>query len=167
MPIPRSLKAVAASAALLGLAACGKAAETPAAPAADVAADSPAVAAVKTRQAGLKELGKAFKGVNEELKKSQPDMAVFTAAAPILTSASKAQYDWFPAGSGPEAGVKTEALPVIWSEPDNFASHQKDFEAAAAGFAEAVASGDAAAIAAKTKAVGATCGGCHKVFRED
>jgi cytochrome c556 len=153
-------------AATLALAACGQSSE---APKADAAApvDSAAAEVIKARQARYKELGASFKAINEELKKGAPDVAVIQANAPKVVAASKDQFGWFPAGSGPEAGVKTEAKAEIWSDAAGFATAQKDFEAAAAALGEAAAGGDLAAIGAQVKAVGATCGGCHDKFRTD
>ena len=42
------------------------------------------------------------------------------------TKASIDQRQWFPKGTGPEAG-KTRALPEIWSKPEDFVAAQKMF----------------------------------------
>jgi cytochrome c556 len=73
---------------------------------------------------------------------------------------------WFPAGSGPEAGVKTKAKPEIWTRP-------ADFQAAAAGLASeahrfdaVAASGDVNAVRAEFPALGKACKTCHDQFRD-
>ena len=43
-----------------------------------------------------------------------------------MVEASVDQQQWFPKGTGPEAG-KTRALPEIWSKPDDFTAAQKMF----------------------------------------
>jgi cytochrome c556 len=70
----------------------------------------------------------------------------------------------FPAGSNV---AESEALPVIWEQPDEFAEAIETAEKATAAFSEAVASGDKAAIGAAFRDVGAACRGCHDQFRAD
>jgi cytochrome c556 len=70
----------------------------------------------------------------------------------------------FPAGSN--VG-ESEALPVIWDKPEEFAEALEKAEEATASFREAVAGGDRAAIGAAFRDVGAACRGCHDRFRLD
>ena len=75
---------------------------------------------IKTRQAQLKKMGKAFKTISDELKASSPDRAKIRTAAATLPRSAKGMGSWFPSGTGPEAGIKTAALPVIWSNKQDF-----------------------------------------------
>ncbi|MEX2122986.1 MAG: cytochrome c [Woeseia sp.] len=70
----------------------------------------------------------------------------------------------FPAGSDVD---DSEALPVIWEEPEEFQKAIGNAQKATAAFREAVAGGDKAAIGAAFRDVGAACRGCHDRFRVD
>ncbi len=122
---------------------------------------------VNTRVAGLRQLGAAFKNVNDELKSGTPQPMVLQLSARQIRDAAKAQYGWFPAGSGPQAGVKTRAKPEIWTQPAQFKAAQDNLSAQADAFAKVVAGGDTTAIAAQAKQLGAACGACHHQFRAD
>ncbi len=60
----------------------------------------------------------------------------------------------------------TDAEPEIWTDWTRFEAANADFLAAAEALEETARTGDLEAIAAKTKAVGKSCGGCHKSFRK-
>lgn len=123
--------------------------------------------AVGTRVSGFRALGAAYKSVNDQLRSGSPQMPVIKAAAAKILAASKAQYGWFPQGSGPAPGVKTGAKAEIWSQAAQFKAAQNQFAAQAAAFSKVAAGGDAAAIGAQAKKLGATCSGCHRTFRSD
>ena len=72
---------------------------------------------------------------------------------------------WFPAGSGPETGIKTAAKPEIWAQPADFKAAHDALVVEAGKLVTVAASGDAAAIGAQLQATGKACGGCHKPFR--
>jgi cytochrome c556 len=74
---------------------------------------------------------------------------------------------WFPAGSGPQDGKKTDAKAEVWSKPAEFAQAHTRFVDAAKALQAVVTTGDMAAIGASTKTLGAACKGCHDKFRED
>jgi cytochrome c556 len=128
------------------------------------AADIPG--AIAARQAHFKQIGKAAKATYEALNSPTPDVAAIQGYARTIDQLAPQVPSWFPAGSGPESGVKTQAKPDIWTHP-------ADFKAAAAGFAgEArkfdvvAASGDLGAIRAEYGALGKTCKTCHDQFRQ-
>lgn len=133
-------------------------------------AAGPAVAApadtIAARQQGFKSIGKAFKGVNDELRGGTPSAASVQANARALADLSIKLPGWFPAGTGPEAGVKTGAKPAIWSNPAGFRTAAGNFQKAAANLSTVAAGGNVAAMQAAAKALGATCGGCHDNFRQ-
>jgi len=60
---------------------------------------------------------------------------------------------------------ESEALPVIWEEPEDFAAAITKLQDAAAAFVEAADSGDAAAIGGAFRNLGGSCRGCHDRFR--
>ena len=122
-------------------------------------------AAVQARQQHFKDQGKAFKAVLDELKKDAPDKAVVAANAAKLKASSAALPTWFPKGSGPEAGVKTEAKPDIWSDAAGFAAAADRFKTEAAKFDQLAQAGDLDAVKADVRAVGGSCKNCHDKFR--
>jgi cytochrome c556 len=122
---------------------------------------------VKSRVASLRELGAAFKNVNDELKGGSPQIYIIQLSARQISSAARQQYGWFPAGSGPQPGVKTNAKREIWAQPAQFKAGQDAFAAQAAAFAKVAAGGDMNAIRAQAKQLGATCTACHHAYRED
>jgi cytochrome c556 len=74
--------------------------------------------------------------------------------------------DIFPPDSGPDRFGKTNALAEIWQQPAKFKLAVTNFQAAAAKFAQIAETGDQAAIAGGLGALGKSCGGCHKPFRQ-
>lgn len=122
---------------------------------------------VKTRVTGYRELGAAFKNVNDELKSGTPQIYILQLSARQIRDAAKAQYGWFPAGSGPQPGIKTAAKPEIWMKPADFKTAQDALATQAAAFMTVAASGDSAKIRAQVKPLGQACSGCHRGFRVD
>ncbi len=121
--------------------------------------------AVKVRQTNMKGLGAASKALFEQLRSGAPDKDVVKVQADKIEAAAKVLPTWFPTGSGPEAGVKTGALPIIWSQPDAFAAAAKRLADEAAPLDAAADAGDMSAVAAQAPKVGAACKGCHDKFR--
>jgi cytochrome c556 len=119
---------------------------------------------IRTRIDGYRELGAAFKGANDGLR-GEPQTVVLQQAARQIRNASKAQYGWFPAGSGPKAGVKTAAKPAIWTSPAKFKAAQDGFARQAEAFQKAVAGGKADVMRTEARKLGGTCKACHDQFR--
>lgn len=138
----------------LGLSACGGNPDTPAGRAAD------------ERHENFEQLGAAFKTIDDQMKKDAPDMAAIQAAAGTINGFAPKVASWFPAGSGPDDGIKTEALQTIWTKPAEFQQASTRFADEAAKFATVTQTGDKAAIGAGMKALGGTCKDCHDKFRE-
>ena len=114
---------------------------------------------------GFRELGAAFKTVNDELKSGAPQLMMLQLSARQIRDASRAQAGWFPADSAPRPGLKTAAKPEIWSQPVQFKKAQDDFSNQANAFYKVAAAGDVAAMRAQAKALGGTCAACHRGFR--
>jgi cytochrome c556 len=119
----------------------------------------------KARHDHYKELGDAFKAVRDASKSDSPDFAAIEKAAEVVNKASVDQQQWFPKGTGPEAG-KTRALPEIWSKPDDFTAAQKMFADRAPKLLAAAKTKDVAAITAAFKDAGGACKNCHDTFRK-
>ncbi len=120
--------------------------------------------AMKARHDGFEAIGDAFKRINDALKAGGALDAELAQAADTIARQSTQLVDWFPVGSGSEAG-KTEAKAEIWIQPERFAERRESFVAEAGKLAALAAAGDAEGFAAQVKAVGASCKGCHDNFR--
>lgn len=121
---------------------------------------------IAARQANFKKMGGAMKVIKDQLA-GGADKAKMADAAKTIAAVARAQIPMFPKGTGPGAGVKTDALPAIWTDRATFDGHAKKLIAEADRLVVATGTGNAAAIGAQFKAVGSTCGACHKQFRAD
>lgn len=124
-------------------------------------------AIIETRQAGFKKMGGAMKAIVEQLKSDSPDKAKMAAAAQVISAGAEAQVRWFPAGSGAEAGVDTDALPNIWKDREKFDSLSTKLIPETRNLAAAMAGTDLAAIRMQVKAVADVCSSCHRSYRAD
>ena len=90
-----------------------------------------------------------------------------SAAASLAALSTADQSAMWPQGSDNAAlGMdKTEALPVIWTTYPAITEKAKALAEAAANLS-AVAGNDLAALQGAMGPVGASCGGCHKEFRQ-
>jgi len=118
------------------------------------------------RHEHYEELGDAFKVVRDQARSSNPDMAAVKLAARKIHDASVNQEQWFPAGTGPEAG-KTQALADIWTKPAEFKAAMKMFSDTAPKLQAAATGGDIAAVKAAFGDVGKSCKNCHDKFRAE
>ncbi|MEZ4290211.1 MAG: cytochrome c [Myxococcota bacterium] len=62
--------------------------------------------------------------------------------------------------------ARPAAKPEIWTDWTKFQTEIAEYEEAANALASAAASGDPAKIGPAMKALGGSCGGCHKPFRK-
>lgn len=121
---------------------------------------------IRTRIAGYRDLGAAYKSVNDSMR-GEPKVAAIQQAAQRIGNSARAQYGWFPAGSGPRAGVKTAAEPAIWSKSREFRSAQDAFARQAVAFQRAASTGNIASIRSEARKLGGTCKACHDTFRAE
>jgi cytochrome c556 len=133
--------------------------------ASDAAEPTPAV--IETRQQGFKKMGAAMKALVEQLKSATPDNAKMTAAVQAIAAGSPEIPNWFPAGSGPEAGVDTDALPHIWEDRAKFDSLASKLVPETKTLVTTVSGNDMSAVRTQMKAVADICSSCHKSFRAD
>jgi cytochrome c556 len=117
----------------------------------------------KQRHEHYEELGDAFKAVRDN-SRGDPDFAALEKAVATIQKATVDQAQWFPKGTGPEAG-KTRALPDIWSKPAEFTAAQKMFSDRTPALVAAVKAKDAEAVGKAFKDVGGACKNCHDTFR--
>lgn len=122
---------------------------------------------VAERQAGYKQMGAAFKAVNDELKKDAPSLPLVATSAKTINGISKKIPGWFPKGSGPSSGIKMRAKAEIWTDWKTFAAADKTLQAESAKLEKLAKAGDLAGVKGQVRALGGACGGCHKPFRAD
>ncbi|WP_234151880.1 c-type cytochrome [Sphingobium sufflavum] len=120
---------------------------------------------VRSRVAGYRALGAAMKGLTEGVRQGDAGSPRLQAAARDIVAASKAQYRWFPQGSGPQPGVKTAARAEIWGNAPAFRTAQDNFARQATAVERAVAAGDASALRGEIRKLGGACKACHDQFR--
>ena len=129
-------------------------------------ADPPPAAQIKPRQDKLRDMGGALKAITDEIKKGRIDWdnAVIPNAQTVKDR-SVYILNGFPKGSGPEAHVKTYALPVIWQKQDDFTKLGKQLQADAAKLQQVANAKDEAGLKAQVQAIGKTCKACHDTYR--
>ena len=130
-----------------------------------IAQSQSAAEIVKARQQGLKSLGAAFKSVRDELRSASPDSAKIKAAAADITRAAGVIDTWFPAGTGPESGVKTDARPEVWADAAGFVAARETFVREADKWSHLGDSTDASAWKDAAASLGRSCKGCHDKYR--
>ena len=128
--------------------------------------DTPAGRAADARHESFEEIGDAMKVVVDQLKASAPDVAKIQIAAATINGFAPKVETWFPAGSGPEDGIKTDALQTVWTKPEEFKQAAAKFVEESAKFNALAEAGDIAAIGEGMKGLGGACKGCHDKFRE-
>ncbi|MFC3174094.1 c-type cytochrome [Novosphingobium bradum] len=121
--------------------------------------------ATDVRKTRYREMGAAFKTISDQLKTGTLIRVTLKSSARLIATAARDQYAWYPAGSGPQAQPKTKALPAIWSDAAGFRKAQDNFQRQAALMAQVAEQGDLPAISVQARALGETCGGCHRTYR--
>ncbi len=120
---------------------------------------------MKERHHHFHEIGAAFKGVLDEFKKSDPSAAELQKYTAVMDNYAQQVPTWFPVGTGPETGIKTQALATIWQRPDEFKKDAAALAAAAHNINVAAQSGNLDAVRAGIAPLGGACKSCHEVFR--
>ncbi len=126
---------------------------------------SAATKAAYQRHENFEAMGKAFKAINDELKKSEPSKAVLATNARTVNTLAIGLPTWFPRGSGVEARAKSEAKPNIWTDAAGFAAAASNLRVEAAKLNAAAAAGNVDAVKAQFRPTGGTCKGCHDKYR--
>jgi cytochrome c556 len=119
---------------------------------------------VKQRQAAMTLQGKYMGPLGAMAQGKAPynaDTVAFNAA--MLDALSRMPWDGFNEST---KGVKSAALPAVWSEGAKFKEAQDNFQNAVQGLVKVSRGGDEASQKAAIGALGKTCGGCHQTFRE-
>ena len=120
---------------------------------------------IEVRQKNLKELGASMKTVSDQLKNGAPSLDAIRPAVQTIKSHAPDLASWFPEGTGPEAGIETEALTKIWEDPAGFQAAHQRLVAESHKLSDVATGEDFAAIGAQVGAVGGACKNCHDSFR--
>ena len=124
--------------------------------------------ATVTRQAVFKLLGFNMGAIIGMARGSIPfDAAVAERNARRMAALAPMIPEVFAAMDTREFDVTTEALPVIWENPDEFAEKANNLVTAANKFADIAAGGDQGATMGGLRGLGGSCGNCHDTFRVD
>ena len=126
-----------------------------------------AAAVEKARSDYFHSLGKASKGLHEDLQQGTPDLNAIKAYAANIAQIAPNLSAQFPAGSGPESGVKTESRPNIWSDGATFKKDADGLASAATALNAAAQGGNIDAISAAYGNLGQACKTCHTTFRKE
>jgi cytochrome c556 len=129
-------------------------------------AASPGAVAAQQRHAHFETIGRAFKGVQDQLKRRPVNLAAVRNTSAVLATLASRTKTWFPAGSGPQHGVKTDALPAAWTNRPELDRQADRFAAAASSLAAAAELGDIPRLQAAVRTTGEACKGCHDQFRK-
>ena len=143
------------------LTACGNEADT------GVTEASPSAEIVKARQANFRVFGGSMKSLSEQMRSSTPDFVKIREASNNMIAASEGMANWFPEGSGPESGLKTDAKAEIWVDRTDFDTKIAAFNAAQSAFSEAVSTENIVLIQAAFGGVGPSCKACHDKYKAD
>lgn len=128
-----------------------------------LAAETSAEDALEYRESAMTALRGHIGAVSKIVRGLVEDHGFLQKHADALASGAAELKHVFPAGSN--VG-ESEALPVIWENPEAFAAALEKAKHATAEFSKVIAEGgDEAAIAAAFREVGGSCRGCHDDFR--
>jgi cytochrome c556 len=123
-------------------------------------------AAIQTRQAGMKAIGRNFKAINDQMHGGAPDGAAIAASAHALAGLALKVPSFFPAGSGPDQGVKTAVRAEVWTQAADFRAKAAALAVATRNLdAAAAKGGDPAALQPLVAQVGGACKACHTAYK--
>ena len=129
--------------------------------------DTPGGRAADARHESFEEMGDAFKVIADQFTAKSPDIAAIRSAATTINTLAPKVETWFPAGSGPADGLKTDALQTVWTKPDEFRQAAAKLVAESGKFHALAQTGNMATLGGAMKTLGGACKGCHDKFREE
>jgi cytochrome c556 len=119
---------------------------------------------VKQRQAAMTLQGKYIGPLGRMAQGREPYNAAIAARnAGFLDALSKMPWDGFDPST---KGVKSRALPAVFSEPAKFKQAAERYQGEVAKLVAATKGGDEAAVKSAIGAVGKACASCHDDFQE-
>lgn len=128
---------------------------------------TPAQRAAYVRHDNFEKLGAAFKGLNDELRKGEPNRAAIAAHAKTMSALAQGLPTWFPRGSGVEARPMSEARAEIWTDAAGFTAAASSLRTEVAKLNTVAAGGNVDAIRSQTKATFQACRSCHQKYRQE
>jgi len=139
---------------------------------------------IKIRIANFHKIGEAFKGIRDQLRRSDPVIPEIQEFAGRIESLGSQIPTWFPPGTDARAqdgngtprrissgdpgkdDGKTRAKDEIWSQRSAFEDAHRRFVSEAQKMNEVAKTGDGAALAKQYQLLGKACKNCHNTFRE-
>ena len=122
---------------------------------------------IDERQAGFKDMGAAMKTLRDELKGDEPSTETMTAAAEQMAALAAKIPAWFPAGSGPESGLDTDARDYIWTNKERFDRITDEVISATKAIVPLTTGADLSALKKQLLVVRDSCSSCHDSYRVD
>lgn len=122
---------------------------------------------VNTRQDGFNEMGAAMKTLRDGLKSDKAVTPAMVVAAENLVVLAEKLPDWFPDGSGPASGVKTDARDYIWSNRQKFDDLSKALLAESQTLVLHAKQSDVSALQKQLGVIRDNCSSCHDSYRVD
>jgi cytochrome c556 len=114
----------------------------------------------------MKQIGRNFKAIFDQLHAGTPDAAVVRTSAQQLADLASKAPGWFPPGTGPESGLKTSAKADIWVHPADFAAKAAALASSTRALAAAAAqTSDPAVLNPLAMQVGGACKACHTTYK--
>lgn len=121
---------------------------------------------VQARKDLMRANGRALASIQPMMRNEQPWNAQTAAAAmTAVRDGARTVPSLFPAGSGPQAGIETRALPAIWEQRAAFEAQATAIANAADQLLTLAQANNEAGFRAGLSAVGQVCGSCHTAFR--
>jgi cytochrome c556 len=129
--------------------------------------EAQAKSAIEARQAIFKLIGTQAGAVTGLSRPNAPapDMAAVARSAARIQTLADMIPELFTANPTAPAGVKTRALPVIWTGAADFKAKAEALSKAAGAVADAAKKGDAAAAKTAAGDVSKACQSCHETYR--
>ncbi len=120
---------------------------------------------VKQRQAVMTLQGKYMYGTLRPMAQGKIpyDANAIARATVFLDALSKMPWDGFAAST---KGVKSQALPAVYTDTAKFKASADQLEAEATKLASLTRSGNEAAVKEQILAINKVCNSCHETFRE-
>lgn len=127
-----------------------------------------AAAATETRQAVFKLLGYNMSTISGMARgEVEFDAEIAERNARRIASLAPMIPELFARMDTRDFDVETEALDVIWEDPEGFESRAMDLVEGANEFADIAAGGDRMETIGSVRAFGSNCGNCHDDYRVD
>lgn len=119
------------------------------------------------RHENFEKIGESFKAIRDEVRSSSADLALISSSATTINDLAQQIHTWFPAGTGPESGIETEAKAEIWQDKAGFNAAAENLVDESGKFLALTTSGDIAKIGGGVRSLGGACKNCHDDYRVD